>query len=353
MAKRMRNSDTRSFPVDHPFCQVPPHHCGVASVVAPRTPQSRRKRASPGFTLIELLVVVSVIALIVALLMPAVQQAREAARKTACRNNLKQIGIAFHSYETSHRVFPKGGAGVVSLTNPAVNTRWTLSWGAAILPHLDQLPLFESINQDETYLHEDNHVPGRTVLPVYLCPTNSHLELFRPNGDTPSSNVQFARTDYGGNYGERGLRCYPDSNCQNNYADTGHPNSGGRGMLLIGTDPVVRLVDVKDGTTHTLMVGEAPEGLHSLWIGHKNVFDQSAPLNAQTDSDSDWQSCHPIFASKPGNFCDYGQEFHSYHSGGANFLAVDGSVKFVSENLDLTIFSALLSRAGGEVIDDF
>ncbi|MBX3436321.1 MAG: DUF1559 domain-containing protein [Planctomycetaceae bacterium] len=305
------------------------------------------------FTLIELLVVIAIVAVLVALLLPAVQQAREAARKTQCRNQLRQMGLAFHNYEGAHRVFPKGGAGVASQTNAAFKSRWTLSWGAAILPFLDQEPLFHAINHNETYLHPDNIGPGQTLLPVFLCPTAPRLEDFRPNGDTPTSTIKYARTDYSGNYGERGLRCYPATNCQNNYADQGGGVSGGRGVLLIGIDPVVRIADIVDGTSHTLMVGEAPEGLHSLWIGHKNVFDQSAPVSAKAEAGSPWQSCHPALKSRAGDFCDFGQEFHSYHEGGAHFLAVDGSVRFVSTSADVKSLAALLSRAGREVIGEF
>ena len=305
-----------------------------------------------GFTLIELLVVIAIISVLIALLLPAVQQAREAARRTQCRNNLKQIGLALHNYESSYGVFPKGGAGVASLGNPLMKTRWTLSWGAALLPYLDQGPLYHRINQDEIYLHPDNLTPGQTVLSVFLCPSAPKTSLLRPNGDTLNSTTLYARTDYSGNYGERGLRCYPSTNCQNNYADQGGSSSGGRGVMMVGLDPPISLAHITDGTSNTLVIGEAPEGLHSIWIGHKNVFDQSAPVSAETETGSHWSSCHPVFKSREGNFCDYGQEFHSYHAGGAHFVAADGSVRFVGTSTDVRVLAALLSRAGGEVNSD-
>jgi prepilin-type processing-associated H-X9-DG protein len=224
-----------------------------------------------------------------------------------------------------------------------------LSWSAAILPGLEQQGLYASINQQEPYLHEDNLAAGQTLLPVFLCPTAVNPALHRPNGDTPSSATKYAITNYGGNWGERALRCHPATNCPNRYA--GDPSGTGRGVLLLSYEPQVGIGDVTDGTSHTIMAGESPEGLHSIWIGHKNVFDQSAPLSAHTSQPTTWQSCFPTFQSAPGNYCDFGQEFGSYHAGGAQFLLVDGSVRFVSTSLENKSLAALLSRRGGEVVE--
>jgi prepilin-type processing-associated H-X9-DG protein len=123
--------------------------------------------------------------------------------------------------------------------------------------------------------------------------------------------------------------------------------------LLFASDPAVAIRGVLDGTSQTIMVGECPEGLHSIWIGHKNFFDQSAPVNQRVELGSRWNACAPPFASGQGDFCDFGQEFHSYHPGGAQFLLVDGSARFVSEQIDLKLFAALLSRRGGETVTTF
>lgn len=303
---------------------------------------------SRAFSLVELLVVIVIIAILIALLLPAVQAAREAARSAQCSNNLRQMGIGLHNYHSTYQCFPKGGAGVASLTSATAKAKWTLSWGAAILPGLEQQPLYDSINQKASYLDSSNLIPGQTVLSVFLCPSSPYKELLKPNGDTPSSTTKYARSDYGGNWGERGLRCYPSTNCQNNY---GSSDPYGRGVLLFSGEPQISIRDITDGSSHTIMAGEGPDALHGIWIGHKDAWDQSAPINAQISVNSPWVSGGTACQSPYGNACDYGQEYHSYHPGGAHLLFVDGSVQFLKEELDVKVLAALLSRKGGEVID--
>lgn len=327
-----------------------------------RSPSLRRRSQSGGdgefrnasaFTLVELLVVISVIGVLVALLLPAVQSAREAARRLQCANHLKQIGLGFHSYHSSFQKFPVGGAGAASATSVPIRKMWRPSWGTSLLPYIEQSALYDTLDMDVPYLDDVNLAGGAEIVATYLCPSAPKSTMLRPNGDTPSSSQLFGRTDYGGNYGERGLRCPPPHNCQNNYSDIGISDGVGRGSLLFGKDGQLSVKSFMDGTSYTIIVGEAPEGLHSIWIGHKNLFDQSAPISAQVVPGTPWQSCASFLKSLEGNFCDFGQEFHSYHPGGSMFLMVDGSTRFVTEQLDLKTFAALLSRRGGEVISDF
>lgn len=324
----------------------------VPSLKVPEKTSFQRR----GFTLIELLVVIAVIAVLISLLLPAVQQAREAARRTQCRNHLKQFGLAFHNYHDTARMFPKGGF-FGNLGTPALQAsnapQRIAGWGAALLPFLDQAPLYHSIDFNEWYLHPVNQPAASSTLPGFVCPSNPQGQTLKPNGDNLGSPERYGRSDYGGNWGERGLRCLPLMNCQNNYS-TGGP---GRGVLMHVGEPSIGAGHVTDGLSQTIFLGEAPEALHGLWMGHKNFFDQSAPLNARNDlaANTPFPSCQVL----PGNpnlgrlGCDFGQEFHSYHVGGVQFLLGDGSARMVSDSIDLKLFAALLSRSGGEVTGEF
>ena len=313
-------------------------------------------RPRGGFTLIELLVVIAIIAVLIALLLPAVQAAREAARRAQCGNNVKQIGLAFHNYHQANNCFPVGGYGGALPTvavgdQPGTRALRIGSWGQAILPYLEQGPLFNAINQDLWYIHPANSTAVRTLVPAYLCPTNQFPATARPNPDVPADQALFyARNDYSGNYGERALRCFPAFGCPNNYG-TG---SGARGVLLTIAEPVNSVATLLDGTSSTIVAGEAHEAMFGYWASHKNFLDQSAPIGARNGlvPGTTWASCQVSKTSKIlGKIgCDLTQEFASYHAGGANFAFADGSSRFLREAINPKVLAALLSRAGGEVI---
>lgn len=320
-----------------------------------------RVRNHNGFTLIELLVVIAIIAVLIALLLPAVQQAREAARRTQCQNNMRQMGIAFHNYHEVYNKFPKGGygggLGSVALYETAnAKAVRSMSWGTVLLPYLDQGPLYSQWDQSSWYLQPNNLPLAQTMLSVFLCPT-SPLPNFRNNGDVPNGPAIFARSDYSGNYGERGVRCYPSSNCQNNYSDMGDKTGQPRGTMQLQPSATAYCVplgirEMVDGTATTILIGEAPNAIFGAWASHKNVMDQCAVLNGRWSTTSKWPGCQ--FAPVAGQStlgCDVGhQDFHSYHQTGAFFLYADSSVRFMSENIDFVVFAGLLSYRGGEIL---
>ncbi len=322
----------------------------------------RRQKRSRGFTLIELLVVIAIIAVLIALLLPAVQQAREAARRTQCRNNLKQIGLALHNYHDNYSVFPPGN--VLSTENPdpgwsvnlnTANSAAGYGWGYFILPQLDQSNLYNQINstnQELEYLLENP--PARplvqTVVRAYRCPSDTAPDT---NVNRRFSNAAFGNTAAGtSNYvGVHGTRW-------------SHSFDWFPGQLdpygMFWPCSKVRIADVTDGTTNTLFVGERNwDNNAAVWIGTRNYCGNGEVGLRQIVGITNWK-----INLNGGNAP---RAFHSNHIGGTHFLMVDGSVRFVTENIELNnnlavpgdprsmigVYNRLGMRNDGNPIGDF
>ncbi len=318
--------------------------------------QARRK----AFTLIELLVVIAIIAILIALLLPAVQQAREAARRTQCKNNLKQIGLAMHNYHDIHRVFPPSA--VRSSRHPADDSVW--AWGVMILPQLEQAPLFQQLapNNPRSFLEalSDPVVLSLVQQPLaaYRCPssTGPNLNDHHPM-DPAGANVQVSLSNYVGSMGVESA--------------SGSPSAG-----ILHTHSSVRIRDITDGTSNTFLVGERAYGdVSGFGIGGASVW------SGATDSTSCGgplpNDCSITMHSPTRNELQTGLDigltvpsvepwlpFSSRHVGGAQFLFCDGSVHFVSENVDSRIddisdattwgiYQLLSDRSDGQVIGEF
>jgi len=313
------------------FFRFPSPLVGEAPGERGRLPDTPHPRKHAAFTLIELLVVIAIIAVLVGMLLPAVQKVREAAARTKCANNLRQIGLALHAYHDATLAFPRGG--YYPVTPSSTNPR-PLSWGASILPWIDQDPLFRAITPVAVYTDGANQTAGATTVPIYLCPASKFTPLRRKSSDLPAaSSVEFGRNDYAAVNGERGLRAANASNTPE------------RGVMILERNIAMR--DVTDGLSQTILVGEAPEGIHSIWISPRNVFDQSAPISERRSNTSPYASCQ-----LPGIFCDFGQELSSYHLAGATTVFADGSVHFLASSISPATIAALCSRSGGESISE-
>ncbi|QDS90866.1 Type II secretion system protein G precursor [Rosistilla ulvae] len=274
-----------------------------------------------GFTLVELLVVIAVIGILVGLLLPAVQSAREAARRMQCSNNLKQIGLALHNYHDSVRSFPPG-----SLYGDD-----EYGWACMILPQLELSTLYDQIDftaqAPDVALKLQVGVTDQ-VVSTYICPTNSMSLMHSPyQSDTQGGH---ARNDYSGSLGSGGGSI--------------------TGMFgKIGTTyRTTKIRDVLDGTSNTIAVGEAytefqrqidgPSHSNSqdfkVWIGtnnqHQNVVAEAGIAHVLNGTRDD--------------------SFASQHPGGVQFSFADGSVSFVSENIDMVTFGRLADKADGEVV---
>lgn len=321
-----------------------------------------------GFTLIELLVVTAIIAVLIALLLPAVQQAREAARRAQCRSQLKQIALAVHNYESSHTCFPPGQIRMQFPTAPRVRG-WSLY--VQLLPYFDQAPLYNRWDFANPITNETN---GNTamILPVLLCPSATIPQ----NPYTKSSGVRYALTSYGGN---GGTQSHPPASISGDgiFAGTGpaitSPPSVQHGL--------VRIRDVIDGTSSTILFGERSHFDLNYDTFFANGFTQNpmagwgywSPTGGQLGlTDLTMSSYGAInyrmpfnFSNRPGSISssasfDASQEsirrmcaFGSQHSGGAQFTLVDGSARFISENIDSVVLRSLTTRAGGEIVGEF
>ncbi len=297
----------------------------------------RCRSSRPAFTLIELLVVIAIIAILIGLLLPAVQKVRDAAARAQCQNNLKQIGLALHNYHDRMKRFPPG----YTDRNPDPNSDASLDqgpgwgWAAFILPDLEQTPVFNRINFSQNV---GASAICRTILPVFLCPADQELPTF----PVYNTAVVVAHGNYTAVNGVKETSFYPGNNT---------------GPFLRNT--ALRTADITDGLSNTLFVGERNSG-HSrtTWTG-------AVPGGLVTAD----QSPDPIGNAEyaPALVLGHGSRthlpndpqlwdadvFYSTHTGGANFVFGDGSVRMIYGSIDGIVYENLLSRNDGNPLGDF
>ena len=303
---------------------------------------------SRGFTLIELLVVIAIIAILIALLLPAVQQAREAARRTQCKNNLKQIGLAIHNYESTFSMLPTGSC----WTN---NNQGRASWGwpAYILPFVEQAPLYDQLDVNGRNLFDvTSTATSRADLDLlfpaieaFQCPTDTtgprlkagmrrqHFNGANNSGISgPTNNWRPPTLNYLGVVGVR------DINRPNRVNRTRQ-----RGVLFNYSR--IKFRDFEDGTTNTLMIGERDQRCGAgSWIGNRNPQGGGTHGADYIFGNVSKLINDPISAGTAN--CTDG--FGSKHEGGAQFCLGDGSVKFLSENIDSKpMANGRINRNGG------
>ncbi len=284
----------------------------------------RRLRFRRGFTLIELLVVIAIIAILIALLLPAVQQAREAARRTQCKNNLMQIGIAMHTYEMSFEMMPPG---TVNLTGPIRNIEegYHMSWLVQILPAIEQAGLFGMINFNESVYAPAN--AGRaTVIISFQCPSDN-----RQSGGVSSYAGCFSGDDVAIDMNNNGLLFL---------------NSG------------VGYQEIRDGASNTILAGEkiVAAGFKDLgWMSGTmaTLRNTEVPINAGWDIGGSRTTRNGSMAPLPAPSDTATSGFSSQHTGGAQFVFADGSVRFLSENIDLKTYSHLGNREDLSAMQEF
>ena len=320
-----------------------------------------------GLTLVELLVVIAIIGILAALLLPAIQAARESARKTQCQNNLKQTALALHAFHNANKNLPSHYNGT-SLPFPL--GQWDQyhmhSWRAALLPHLEQSALGDSIDWDSRATDRANESAAATVVSPYICPSgaspSASMGWVRPYELDPSkrqkdNKYRVARSDYDGLAGIATPFIVPPSGTRD--CDTNYLLWGVWGMATFddGTcdGNLIRyragsFSNVSDGLSNTLMLVERGGRPFHMVDGRPKVTDDNP--NADYHGQVGWSASNTI--SRRINAYHFSinhdnrQGIYSDHAGGAYIALADGSVTFLSESTDIVTLAKMIGRADGE-----
>ena len=305
-------------------------------------------RTRVGFTLVELLVVIAIIGILIALLLPAVQAAREAARRAQCATREKQLVLAMHNYHATHNVFP-----------PGAFTHNEMPWNVFILPFIEQEALYEKFSFDAGTFNggPNREGPNKNIhalnpIAAFFCPAAPHLHAMHPSSTLIDGRETYTSHFYGvagpkvrtGMPNPEGYKCEIPDHQYGGFAQDG----------VLYLDSKVRMSDITDGTSNTLMLGEvalngksvyAPSMHHggdgASWVRGVSFKGMSSAKNV-TDGINvmPWDPSFYEFNDLP---------FSSMHPGGAQFGRCDGSVAFISEDAALSVYKATASRANGEL----
>ena len=303
----------------------------------------RRGNSRPAFTLIELLVVIAIIAILIGLLLPAVQKVRAAAARIKCANNMKQVGLAMHHYLDSYGTFP-----------PAQVNGPTNSWAVLILPYVEQDNLHRSYRLELNWNHANNQAAIRAPLVVLQCPATPERG---DRLDQLSGSLLAAITDYA-----------PPASVAPTPIQAGFlPSVSDLKGVVVQNGPPSSPADVTDGLSHSVLVVE-DAGRPAHWIrsgrgpansvpggGNANVVNgrvtgagwadpaNSVPLHGFTADGLHAPGPCPIN-------CTNNNEAFAFHAGGVNAAFADGSVRFIRETVNIRVYAAVITRAGGEVV---
>ncbi|HXG10540.1 MAG TPA: DUF1559 domain-containing protein [Gemmataceae bacterium] len=337
----------------------------------------------PGFTLIELLVVIAIIAILIALLLPAVQKVREAANRSQCSNNLRQLGIAIHHYHDANSYLPPWGFDFASPPpgNPIPGQTQGHSAHTLILPYIEQGNVTNIARLDRSVIDPINwppnwgtNVAGTTAIKVFICPsTPSRMIDYGPyfvsQGLPNRGPFVIGATDYAivrGYHNNFRNACAPTSPTVSSSSNPGEDNGGAmgiKGLMESGglSKGKVRMTDIIDGSTNTIMVGE-DAGRHQVYAKGRPVM-PNGPGQVGWTLNAAWadyntaiqvRGADPVTGNRGSGCCVVNcvnvNEFYSFHAGGVNTLRADGSVQFLRESIPPGMLAALVSRNGGEVI---
>jgi prepilin-type N-terminal cleavage/methylation domain-containing protein len=295
-------------------------------------------KPAAGFTIVELLVVIAILAILIALLIPAVQRIRESANRSECQNHLRQIAVAFQLHHNEHGFFPTAGTNwgsppTFANGTPVIGTKQGAGWGYQILPYIGAVDVWHG-GPGTTDAERQRFIVGE-LNPLFFCPTRrppttlTYVDFYLSKG--PDDPVTHALCDYAAN---------------NLDEDTGAIRANWLG-------PPVRLVEITDGASSTLLVGE--KRLNQFYFGRVRSDDNEG-YSGGNDWDTMRNADHPPAPDTNAATPEKGfSQFGSAHPSGFNIAFVDTSVHAISFGIDPTVFSRLGTRAEGELVnaDDF
>jgi len=341
-----------------------------------------RMRRQSGFTLIELLVVIAIIAILMGLLLPAVQKVRAAAARMSCQNNLKQMGLALHNFANSNSSQRFPAAMIHSgrwnwTTTPLPYEGPEVSYAGqtylvynhtgfvALLPYIEQDALFKKYDYNQVSSNSSpygkatgtdnannpNRIVASTYVKIYSCPSDENP------GPTVTSNARVSTDFYERENTRRSNYLFNTAQYTDYDAPYGSQTKSRRGAF--GNNGAASLNTIADGTSNTIAIGEAKQDHSSSSFGPYWGAGTHTAVHGRIVHATDTANgpiYNPINGTAPGctagPTCQYAWQFGSYHSGGANFLMCDGSVRFISDSTTWTSLSYLATAAGGEVNTD-
>lgn len=303
----------------------------------------RMRKARQAFTLVELLVVIAIIAVLVALLLPAVQQAREAARRTQCKNNIKQLGLGLHNYESTFGQFP---AGIQFAFDDTRTFSW--SWQVHILPFLDQSPIYNSIDWEKGIAVAAQSGSLANVPNGYRCPSDPNTRAIFEQTEGLFKG-KWGVTSYLGVSGVGVMQVGANSTMSSPETCLAWERElrlGIRGGILY-ENSYKKIAEIKDGTANVLICGE--RGLpgkaeYGWWTGPGNAA--TCPIGWRDVLLSSAAGLHSKSEGDAG-----AMHWWSLHAGGAHFLYGDGTVRFLGYQIKPTVFNSLAHVDDGTVTE--